>query len=288
MNLRGRPDYLVIGHVSKDLRDEPPGYAPGGTALYSALTAQRLGVQVAIVTACAPRDDILLQAARDAGVWVHRVPSSHTTTFRNTYDEHGRRWQVIKGRAETLSLEVVPEEWGKAAVVHLGPVAQEVPTELVAAFPGALLGITPQGWMRSWDVDGWIEQMGWPLPAALQALPANAFVVLSVEDVGHDHRVVERYTRIASLVAITDGEGDALVCAAGICHSVRACPAQVVDATGAGDVFAAALFVRYRETGELVPSARFAHTAAACAIEGVGVSIIPDRATVEKRVASSE
>ena len=283
METNSTPDYLVIGHVSKDIRDEPPGYAPGGTALYSALTAQRLGLQAAIVTACAPHDDILLAAARDAGVWVYRVPSSHTTTFRNLYDNQGRRRQTIAARADTLSLTVVPEAWRKAAVVHLGPVAQELAPEMVAAFPDALLGITPQGWMRSWDADGWVEQSGWPLPTALESLSANAFVVLSAEDLGHNHQVVERYTHIAPLVAITHGGEDALVCAEGKCHSVCACSAQVVDATGAGDVFAAALFVRYRETGDLVSSARFAHAAAACAIEGVGILAIPDQATIMAR-----
>jgi sugar/nucleoside kinase (ribokinase family) len=283
MDLHRTPDYLAIGHVSKDIRDEPPGYVPGGTALYSALTAQRLGLQAAIVTACAPHDDMLLDAARETGVWVHRIPSNNTTTFRNLYDNQGRRRQTITGRAGALSLAAVPEAWRAATVVHIGPVAQELAPEMVAAFPDALLGITPQGWMRSWDADGWVEQSGWPLPTALESLPANAFVVLSTEDVGNDPRLVKEYTHIARLVAITHGEEDALVCADGACHSVCACSAQVVDATGAGDVFAAALFVRYRETGDLVSSARFAHAAAACAIEGVGASAIPDRATIERK-----
>src|SRR5881409_3653052 len=99
--LSGRPDYLAIGHVSRDIM--PEGYAPGGSALYAALTAQRLGAQAAIVTACAPKDDSLLDPARDLGVWVHRVASQATTTFRNLYDAKGNRSQVIGAWAALLA-----------------------------------------------------------------------------------------------------------------------------------------------------------------------------------------
>jgi sugar/nucleoside kinase (ribokinase family) len=57
-----------------------------------------------------------------------------------------------------------------------------------------------------------------------------------------------------------------------------------VDLTGAGDVFAAAFFVRYAEIDNPSEAARFAHAAAACAIEGQGTSAIADRRTVEGRM----
>ncbi|MBI3733145.1 MAG: hypothetical protein HY259_06765 [Chloroflexi bacterium] len=39
-------DYLVIGHITKDLLPGG-GYAIGGTSTYSALSAQRLGLNTA-------------------------------------------------------------------------------------------------------------------------------------------------------------------------------------------------------------------------------------------------
>ena len=68
------------------------------------------------------------------------------------------------------------------------------------------------------------------------------------------------------------------------CSTVSACQAEIVDPTGAGDVFAAALFVRYTETGDLVASARFAHAAAARSIEGRGTSAIPGREAIERKL----
>jgi len=89
------------------------------------------------------------------------------------------------------------------------------------------------------------------------------------------------------VTAITQGADPAYLCKDGQCSTVPACPASVLDPTGAGDVFATALFVRYHETGGLLSSARFAHSAAACNIEGPGTSAIPDRATVEQRLRSA-
>ncbi len=41
-------DYLVIGHLTRDLTNQGPRL--GGTAAYSALTAQALGMRAGIVT----------------------------------------------------------------------------------------------------------------------------------------------------------------------------------------------------------------------------------------------
>jgi sugar/nucleoside kinase (ribokinase family) len=278
------PDYLIIGHVTMDLLPGGQGYAPGGTVTYSALAAARLGAQVAVVTACKPEDDWVLDVARAEGVWVHALPSPHTTIFRNVYDEHGHRTQFIKAQARALRYEDVPKAWGAAPIVHLGPVAQELPPDMPGRFPNCLLGVTPQGWMRSWDGDGMVRHSARPVPLALRDLPPNTFLVLSIEDLGYDPALVDVYTRLAPLVVITQEARDALVSDRGRRTAVPAYPARVLDPTGAGDIFAAALFVRYRETGDLVQAVRFAHAAAACAIEGPGFSTIPNKNTVELRM----
>ncbi|HKP54607.1 MAG TPA: PfkB family carbohydrate kinase [Chloroflexia bacterium] len=270
-------DYLAIGHISKDVMADGRGVA-GGTATYSALTAQRLGLQAAVVTYCAPEDEHLLAVLLDEGVWVHVKHSPATTTFQNSYDEAGNRAQVLTAQAASLSYDDVPELWRAAPIVHLGPVAQELPSDLPAMFPGCLLGVTPQGWMRSWGQGGRVTHSAWPVPNALHDLPPGALLILSVEDLGHDERLIDHYAGLASVVVITQGGGDALVYVEGRHYSrVPAHQAQSVDPTGAGDVFAAALMVRYSETGDLLLATRFAHAAAAHAIGGVGTSAIPAR-----------
>lgn len=283
-----KPDYLVLGHVTKDLAWEGDDASPGGTVTYSAITAQRLGLQAAIVTACAPQDDHLLDGARREGVWVHVASSPSTTTFRNVYDQEGKRTQFIFSQAATIRLRDVPQEWLGAPIIHLGPVAQELPSDMALHLRDCLLGVTPQGWMRQWDNAGVVAHSAWPPPPALDHLPDNSFLVVSIEDLGYDPQLIDHYVKLAPLVAVTQAADGAHIYSAEENVIVPSSETHIVDATGAGDVFATALFIRYSETGNLEESARFAHAAAACAIEGIGTSTVPDRATVGNRILNYE
>src|SRR5829696_801788 len=111
---RMAPDYLAIGHISKDLRPDGSGVA-GGTALYATLTAQRLGVQAAMVTALAAADAGLLDGARAAGIACAARPSPATTTFDNQYRGEARR-QVLHAQAARLAPEDVPPAWRAAPI----------------------------------------------------------------------------------------------------------------------------------------------------------------------------
>jgi sugar/nucleoside kinase (ribokinase family) len=54
-------------------------------------------------------------------------------------------------------------------------------------------------------------------------------------------------------------------------------PADEIDPTGAGDVFATAFMIRYQETGDPVQSARFANITASFGVEAPGIAGIPTR-----------
>jgi len=92
------PDFLAIGHVTKDLLSGG-GYVVGGTATYAALTAHGLGLSVAVLTS-APPDLDLSHLMR--GIDLHVVPSPVATTFENIY-EGQRRYQFVHG--------VTPQGW---------------------------------------------------------------------------------------------------------------------------------------------------------------------------------
>ena len=62
-------------------------------------------------------------------------------------------------------------------------------------------------------------------------------------------------------------------------------PAEPTDPTGAGDVFAAAFFIRYHETDDLWQSAYFANVVASMAIERSGPEGVPARDEVEAYIA---
>lgn len=138
------PDYLLLGHFTRDVL--PDGTTrPGGTSLYAALTAHRLGRRVAVVSAPAELPPGWPDAITIA---FHASPSP--PTFENRYTPQGRQ-QTLHATSTPIALTDIPAAWRAAPIVHLGPVLGETPEALITAFPGALIGVTPQGWMRTWE-----------------------------------------------------------------------------------------------------------------------------------------
>jgi sugar/nucleoside kinase (ribokinase family) len=273
------PDYLMLGHFTRDLL--PDGaIAPGGTAFYASRTVERLGHQVAVVSA--PAD---LPEDWPATILLNFRPELSPPTFENRYLPTGRI-QILHTDSGALTLADIPTDWRNAGIVHLGPIAAETPESFVHAFPNALLGVTPQGWMRSWgQLPGPISYQPWlPSPELLRRIDA---LVLSIEDVRGDESLVERYARDCPLVALTRSAAGATLFIHGVPHQISAFPAEERDPTGAGDVFAAALLVRLHETRDPVAAAQFAACVAAGSVEGRGVSAIPTRAEVEQRMRSN-
>jgi sugar/nucleoside kinase (ribokinase family) len=275
------PDYLVIGHVTKDV--VPDGYAIGGTVSFASLAARRLGQRTAVLT-CA--EDLPDLAAYLEGIAIHRIPAAVTTTFENTYSKAGRV-QYIRAVAPALTSDAVPEAWRAARVVHLGPVAQEVPPEIADVFaPDALIGATPQGWLRAWDASGRVRHVEWA--HAERALARIDVLVFSPEDVGQDQALVRRYAQAAKVAVVTEDRNGCSVWHRGRCERFPAFRADEVEPTGAGDVFAAAFLTRYAEGHALDEAARFANAAASFAVEGYGSAAIPARAQVEYRLRTGQ
>jgi sugar/nucleoside kinase (ribokinase family) len=271
-----RPDYLMLGHFTRDLL--PDGaIAPGGTSFYASRTVDRLGKQVAVVSA--PAD---LPADWPTAIWLSFRPELSPPTFENRYTPQGRV-QILHTDSGAISLADIPEPWRSAEVVHLGPIAAETPEDLVFAFPNALLGVTPQGWMREWgQLPGPISYKPWrPAPAILQRIDA---LVLSIEDVRGDEALVREYAQHCRLVLLTRSAQGATLFLNGEANHIAAFPAEERDPTGAGDVFAASLLVRLAETHDPFAAARFAACVAAGSVEGRGVSAIPTRQQVEQRL----
>ncbi|HEV2124809.1 MAG TPA: ribokinase, partial [Chloroflexota bacterium] len=145
-------DYLVIGHVTKDI--VPDGYVLGGTVSFSSLTAKALGRSAAVLTCCEALPDL---SEYFEGIAFHRIPAATTTTFENVYTASDRT-QHIRAVAPPLAVDSVPPEWRRPLVAHLGPVAQEVPPEIADLFdPSTVIGVTPQGWLRTWDERGLVQ-----------------------------------------------------------------------------------------------------------------------------------
>ena len=266
-------DYLVIGHVAHDLAPEGPRL--GGTAAYSALTARALGWRVGIVTASGPETS--LQPLND--IPVISLESSKSTTFENIYTEHGRI-QYLRAQATRIDLNRVPETWRRTSILHLGPIANEMNSILPEDFSPALLGLTPQGWMRQWDAEARVSPTEWP--KADFALARAGAAVISREDVNGNDEVIEHLAHQTRVLAVTEGPAGAILFWNGDRRRFRAPAVPEVDATGAGDIFAAAFFTRLFTTRDPWEATRFATLIASRSVTRVGLAGIPTPREIEE------
>lgn len=267
------PSYVVIGHVTKDLYNG--GYKVGGTATFSALMAHQLGYTVGVVTSAHTDIDLTCLPPE---IQVVRCPSLKTSTFENQYHD-GQRKQVIWAQADIITAKDVPADWSDCPIVHLGPVAQGVDPTIVERFPDSLVGVTPQGWMRSWDTEGTVHPQPWAAPDAL--LGRADAVILSQEDVGGDMNQVEEYAAQTNLLVLTAGWKGSTVYYQGETRSFPAPRVREIDPTGAGDIFAAVFLTALHRTADPWFSAQFANCVAAHSVERVGMASIPTEQEVD-------
>ena len=260
-------DYLLIGHLARDLT--PEGDRLGGTAAYATLMAYALGQRVGIVTSWGnefPLEPYL------GSLPIINAPTEHSTTFENLHTPDGRV-QILHNLATPLDLHLIPESWLNAPIVHLGPIAREVDPSLVRSFPTSLIGVTPQGWIREWDQAGKVSLAEWPEGSFV--LERAGAAVISAEDVNYDEERIEEMVIASQVLVVTNGGDNLRVYWNGDVRNFRPPKVEVCDTVGAGDIFSAAFFIRYHTTRNPWESARFAAELASISVTHCGLESIP-------------
>ncbi len=270
--------FLAIGHICYDVT--PKGYVLGGSAAYSTITARNLGFRARVITAVGldfNRQDSLL-----SGIEVIYQESSNTTVFDNCYREDGERTQSILALGAKLSPRRIAADCCEAEVVYLCPIADEVDPDFVHSFNGSLIGVTPQGWMRHRKSNSQVLSKRWS--SADVILPYADVLILSDEDLSTCPGELERFVELTKIVVLTKGKHGATLYENGRVLDSNAYPANEIDPTGAGDVFAAAFLVKYYETQSPREALNFAHCAASFAVEGRYTENIPTLDSIRERL----
>jgi len=267
------PEFIAIGHVTLDrFGDE---VRPGGSALYAAITADRLGLRAGILTSHA--DDFPLDLVPPR-IEVVSVPAPATTVF-----EHERvgddRAQRVTSVAGALSEADVPDDWRDADLVLLAPVVNEVDPRLAGVFGDAAMAAGAQGWLRGVGSDGVVGSVRWD--AAKQTLRTLQALFLSTADVLGQESAMTEWVQRVPIAVVTAGRRGALLYVNGDRYDVRPRRAIEADPTGAGDVFAATFLARYRRNADPWEAAEAATCAASLSVQGLGWSAIPDAAELE-------
>jgi len=272
-------DLVAIGHLTLD--QTPDGVRPGGAVYYAAITAWRLGLEVAILTSHGP--DFPAEAV-PPDIQIVSVPTERTTIFSLEPSSKGRQLRLL-ARAADIEESHLPVEWRDAPLALLCPVIGEVDPALSASFVEAALAVAPQGWMRQRGAGGAISATPWD--DAPLVLPHAQLLVVSEEDVeAVPKTTLDDWFQQVPMGAVTRGFAGATLFVNGESYHVAPDRAVEVDATGAGDVFAAALLIEYDREGNPWDAAAAAACAAAASVEVPGAAGIPDRATLAARLTA--
>lgn len=268
-------DYVVIGHVTQDLWAEGP--SAGGTVTYSSRTARALVDRVAVLTAAAPSLDI---DAAFPNIEVVRLNAALTTQFENIYTARGRT-QVVSPCPITLQAQHLTDAMRSSRIVHLGPVCNEISADIIEPLSAAtFVGATPQGWMRRWDAQGHVVSAAANWVDAPRILARANATVISIDDVAGDWDVARAWAAQTELVVVTEGVQGCTAFTAGAELRVLAPAVREVEPTGAGDVFAATLFVALQRGDPLRDACALANCVAAQSVTRPRLAGIPTRADV--------
>jgi ribokinase len=291
---------LVAGAASRDIvPDDPRGWRLGGGVSFSALTVARLGlttralIGVDAEAATAHELDLL----RAAGVDLHLVPLGRGPVFENLEGPEGRL-QIAHQPSDPLAAESVPEAWRSSDGWLLAPVADELPDEWAAAADEvALVAVGWQGLLRELVAGEPVRQVA---PGPRPIIARADVAAISREDVDRSVRVDDLvgFLHDGAQLVVTQGDQGGIVAErvagrARLRHYPAVPSPAVVDTTGAGDTFLAALTAARVEPrlvgGRIGPGydLLLAAAAASLVLEGHGLDGVPDRAAVRDRITAA-
>jgi len=298
------PVVVVVGAASRDIaEDDPRGWRLGGGVSYSALTTARLGLPTGAIVGVdeAASTATELDLLREAGVEVHLVELEHGPVFVNIERPEGRL-QLCRSHSDPLPVAAVPPAWRKAPGWILAPVAAELPPDW-AQLPtdDAFVAVGWQGLLRELEAGEPVRHVA-PRPDPI--IRRADLVGLSRDDVDRNVPLADLYglLRRGASLAVTQGDRGGLVAhgahgdrdaALELRHYPAVPSHELVDPTGAGDVFLAALAaarIEPRLVGGRIGQGfdlLLAAAAASLVLEGPGMLGVPLRDAVRERMAEA-
>jgi len=298
------PVVVVVGAASRDIaEDDPRGWRLGGGVSYSALTTARLGLPTGAIVGVdeAASTATELDLLREAGVEVHLVELEHGPVFVNIERPEGRL-QLCRSHSDPLRVAAVPPAWRRAPGWILAPVAAELPPDW-AQLPAddAFVAVGWQGLLRELEAG---EPVGHVAPRPDPIIRRADLVGLSRDDVDRNVPLADLYglLRRGASLAVTQGDRGGLVAhgahgdrdaALELRHYPAVPSHELVDPTGAGDVFLAALAaarIEPRLVGGRIGQGfdlLLAAAAASLVLEGPGMLGVPLRDAVRERMAEA-
>lgn len=271
--------YLAIGLPTLDLRASAPPLL-GGSAVYAAAQAARLGCDARMIGK--GDDAAVAELAAFATEFTSEVePATSTVCFTNVGIGTKRRQSIANWPGQMK----VPDPLPEADIIHLAPVAQEF--EFRVPPTSSFVGVTPQGWLRKWDDTGTVTLSPWDITDDVAAHVDAMVVSQSEEQYAAD--ALGRIAHTGGLAVVTlDVEGCRVLQEGTWTRYPAWKPIDPVDDTGAGDIFAATLFVELRSGLPVEDAVIHAQAASMLSLFTPGLDATVRRADLDREIASQQ
>jgi len=274
----------------------------GGDVSNTAVAANRAGAKAGILTHLG-RDgfgDHILQLYADEGIDASRVKRTDTAPtglYFIEYGQDGHRFSYR--RAGSAASHITPSDLSQdmfenVGVLHLSGITQAISETSCAASiraaelaraAGARVAFDTNLRLNLWSADDALGALEKILPLVDVVFPSieDAEALFGIDDAG---KICSWFLeRGVEMVVLTLGEHGAIVADASDQKLIRAFPANLRDATGAGDTFDGAFLAEFARSSDPHQAARFACAAASLSVETVGaVASIPRQDAILKRL----
>jgi sugar/nucleoside kinase (ribokinase family) len=278
-------DIAAVGHFSIDSILLPSSQKPyillGGSVAYVALSAQRLGVNVSVISKVGGDfPEAYLWWLGQEGInlsKVSKIEDACTTRFELRYSQDlSNRSLRLTSKAPPISVDDVPNSL-KVRAIHIAPIANEIKNEVVEKLKAHadFLSLDPQGFLRNFDQDGNVVHHTLPnkrifeLVNIYKSSSEEIMYATNLNDVDAAVKAIHDFG--VKIVIVTLGMKGALLSVEGTNYKIPAYnTGKAVDPTGAGDVFIGAFLAEYLKGKEALWCACVGSAAASIAVEAIG------------------
>ena len=291
-------DIVVVAHFSLDIIIKNGVREPlrlGGPPLYGSVAAKRLGGQSGIISKIGEdfRDEHFLFLSRN-GIDVSGIKRSKgpTTRFMLKYEGEERN-EFLIAKCAPIVIQDISAQFLNSQAFIISPIVDEIPLETlkyIAENGKGLVYLDPSGYIRSIAANGsgkiilteWEDMADYlQYVNVLKASVTEMKVLTNCKDIKGAAKKIEDLG--VEITIITEGskgsyiqyEGNFVHIPSVICH-------QVVDVTGAGDVYISAFALEYARKMDVISSGAFATAAVSSKIEGSGISSLKTRAEISE------
>ncbi len=276
----------------------------GGDASNVAIAAARQGATTGVlmhVGTDAFGDD-LMGLWRTEGVStaaVTRNPKAPTGIYFVQHDEKGHSFSYRRAgsAASLMGPEDLPlEAIAQAKILHLSGISLAISASAADACFAAMRAARAAGVTVSLDLN--LRKALWPTDRARAIIHAAlAFTDIALpgmddatelSGLADPEEIVRFYQGFGPrIVALTLAEDGALVAEGDALHTIPPRPAELVDASGAGDCFDGSFLARWCAGDDVAQAARYATVAASLSVEGLGaIAPIPRASDVKAALAT--